>query len=162
MRLIHCSILKLQDKPILRTCQKSALQHSLFWRYVNFSKIMRTIHTSMTSTFILNLSHLLNVKHCTFSHWNVLVLHICIVHINLEKLADNVKPWMLIVPRIFDRFTGQVCLEISRCCTEWINLNESLRHYYINYEDYVNRFVRVVSDIQKAAPKSPNFEWSCS
>ena len=77
------------------TRKKSALQHSLFWRYVNFSKIMRTIHTSMTSTFILNLSHLLNVKHWTFSHWNVLVLHICIVHINLEKLADNVKPWML-------------------------------------------------------------------
>ena len=51
LRLIHCNILKFQDKPILRTCQKSALQHSLFWRYANFSKIIRTIHTSMTSTF---------------------------------------------------------------------------------------------------------------
>ena len=77
------------------TRKKSALQHPLFWRYVNFSKIMRIIHTSMTSTFILNLSHLLNVKHWTFSLWNVLVLHICIVQINLEKLADNVKPWLL-------------------------------------------------------------------
>ena len=42
---------KFQDKPILRICQKYALQHSLLWRYANFSKIMRTIHTSMTSTF---------------------------------------------------------------------------------------------------------------
>ena len=51
MRSIYCNILKFQDKPILRACQTSALQHSLFWRYVNFHKIMRTIHTSMTSTF---------------------------------------------------------------------------------------------------------------
>ena len=28
-----------------------ALQHSLFWRYASFSKIMRTLDTSMTSTF---------------------------------------------------------------------------------------------------------------
>ena len=34
-----------------------------FTVYANFSKIMRTIHTSMTSTLCLNLSHLLNVKH---------------------------------------------------------------------------------------------------
>ena len=38
LRLIHCNILKFQDKPALRTCQKSALHHSLFWRYANFSK----------------------------------------------------------------------------------------------------------------------------
>ena len=30
---------------------KICLQHSLFWRYAIFSKLMRTIHTSMTSTF---------------------------------------------------------------------------------------------------------------
>ena len=36
---------------ILRTEEKSALQHSLFWRYANFSKLMRTIHISMTTTF---------------------------------------------------------------------------------------------------------------
>ena len=30
LRLIHCKTLKFQDKPILRTGQKSALQHSLF------------------------------------------------------------------------------------------------------------------------------------
>ena len=43
--------LKISSKPILRTCQKTALQHSLFSRYANLSKIMSTIHTSMTSTF---------------------------------------------------------------------------------------------------------------
>ena len=43
--------LKISSKPILRTCQKSALQHLLFSRYANFFQIMRTIHTSMTSTF---------------------------------------------------------------------------------------------------------------
>ena len=37
LRLIHCIILKFQDKPILRTSQKSVLQHSLFWRYAIFS-----------------------------------------------------------------------------------------------------------------------------
>ena len=37
--------------------------------------------------FSLNLSHLLNVKHWRYSHWNVLVMDICIVRINLEKLA---------------------------------------------------------------------------
>ena len=42
LRLIHCNTLKFQDKPILRTGQKSAL---------NFSKLMRTKHISMTSTF---------------------------------------------------------------------------------------------------------------
>ena len=36
---------------ILRTEEKSALQHSLFWRYANFSKLMRTIQISMTTTF---------------------------------------------------------------------------------------------------------------
>ena len=43
--------LKSSSKAILRTCQKSALKHLLFSRYADFSKIMRTIHTSMTSTF---------------------------------------------------------------------------------------------------------------
>ena len=45
--------MKFQAKPILRTCQKSALQHSLFWRYANFSKIVRIIHISMISTFYI-------------------------------------------------------------------------------------------------------------
>ena len=35
----------------LRTGEKSALQHSLFWRHANFSKLMPTIHKSMTGTF---------------------------------------------------------------------------------------------------------------
>ena len=73
---------------ILRTGQKSALQHSLFWRYANFSKIMPTINIPPWLVhFSLNLSHLLNVKHWQYSHWNVLVMDICILRINLEKLA---------------------------------------------------------------------------
>ena len=40
LKLIHCNTLKFQDKPVLRTGQKSALQHSLFWRYANFSKLI--------------------------------------------------------------------------------------------------------------------------
>ena len=51
-------------------------------------KKLRTIHTSMTSTFFFfNLSHLLKVKHWQYSHWNVLVMDTCIVRINLEKLV---------------------------------------------------------------------------
>ena len=51
MRLIHYNILKFQDKPILRICQKSALQRSLFWRYANFSKLMRTIRGTYIADF---------------------------------------------------------------------------------------------------------------
>ena len=41
---------------ILWTCKESTLQHSLFWRYAKFSKIIRTIqvlYTSMTRQYIL-------------------------------------------------------------------------------------------------------------
>ena len=62
--LIHCNTLKFQDKPILRTGQKSALQHSLFWRYANFSKLMRTIHISMTSTFQCEYCQRFTFKRC--------------------------------------------------------------------------------------------------
>ena len=38
------------------------------------------------------------------------------------------------------------------------NLNESFRHYYIHYEDYVKKkLVRVVSEIYKKALKVPIF-----
>ena len=47
--LLH---LEFQDKPILRTGQKFALQHSLFWRYANFSKIMRAINTYDVCTYV--------------------------------------------------------------------------------------------------------------
>ena len=37
---------------------------------------------------------------------------------------------------------------------QWINLNESrFRPYYIHYEDYVKKFVRVVSEIYQKALK---------
>ena len=38
--LIHCNTLKFQEKRTsLPTGQKSALQHSLFWRYASFFQI---------------------------------------------------------------------------------------------------------------------------
>ena len=64
LRLIHCNTLKFQDKPILRTGQKSALQHSLFWRYANFSKLMRTVHISMTSIFQCEYCQCFTFKRC--------------------------------------------------------------------------------------------------
>ena len=51
LRLIHRNTLKFQDESSLWTDQKSALQHSLVWRYANFSKLMPTIHTSMANSF---------------------------------------------------------------------------------------------------------------
>ena len=51
IRLIYCNTLKFQDKPSLRTGQKSALQHSLLRCCANSSKLMPTIHTFMASTF---------------------------------------------------------------------------------------------------------------
>ena len=53
-----------------------------------------------------------------------------------RKNQHNVKT-VDAVARIFDRFVGQVCLEISRCCSESML---SSKHYYIHYEDYVKRF----------------------
>ena len=40
-----CNTVKFQDESSLRTDQKSALQHSLFRRYANFSKLMLTTGT---------------------------------------------------------------------------------------------------------------------
>ena len=50
--------LEISRRAILRTGQKSALQYSLFWRHAKFSKLMRTIHISMTSSVsIVNVLH---------------------------------------------------------------------------------------------------------
>ena len=49
--MIHCNTLKFQDKRILLTGQKSPLQHSLFWRHPNFSKLMRTMVWLNVSNF---------------------------------------------------------------------------------------------------------------
>ena len=64
MRLIHCNTLKFQDNPILRFGQKSALQLSLFWRYANFSKFMRTMPRSMTSAFQCEYCQCFTFKRC--------------------------------------------------------------------------------------------------
>ena len=64
LRLIHCTTLKFHDKPTLRTGQKSALQHSPFWRYANFPKLMRTIYISMTGTFQCEYCQCLAFKRC--------------------------------------------------------------------------------------------------
>ena len=71
---------------------------------------------------------------------------------------------MNVVALIFDLFVEYVSSNFK--VLPGINLNESVRHYYIHYKDYVRRFkniVRVVSenDIQKSA-KSANFERGCT
>ena len=87
------------------------------------------------------------VKHWQYSHWNVLVMDIRIVRVNLEKFAK--------------RQNSECCnayfWPVRRIGLSWnfkvlqsINLNERFRHYYIHYEDYVKRckkkMVRVVSE----------------
>ena len=95
LTLIHCNTLKFQGKPILRAGQKSALQHSLFWRYDNFSNLMRTIHISMTSTF--------QCEYCqcfTFKRYDKLKLQ-CTSHGGMYsenffgKNSITSKQWML-------------------------------------------------------------------
>ena len=87
---------QLQDKPILRTGQKSALQHSLFWRYANFSKLMRTIHISMTSTFQCEYCQCFTFKRC-----DKFKLNCCTSHGGLYsahyfgKISVRSRPWML-------------------------------------------------------------------
>ena len=62
--------LKFQDEFSLRIDQKSALQHSLFGRYANFSKLMPTIHISMDSIhFNVSIVNVLYTsKVCNKSH----------------------------------------------------------------------------------------------
>ena len=52
------------------------------------------------------------------------------------KNYHNVKT-VNVVTQIFDRFVGEVCLEILRCCSESISMKV---YFYIHYEDYVKRF----------------------
>ena len=52
-----------------RTGQKSAFQHSLFWRYAtDFSKLMPTTHTSMASTFQCEYCQCFTFKICNKIH----------------------------------------------------------------------------------------------
>ena len=44
--------------------QKSTLQHSPFWSYANFSKLMRAIHISVTSTFQCEYCQCFTFKRC--------------------------------------------------------------------------------------------------
>ena len=88
--------LKISSKPILRTCQKSALQHLLFSRYANFSKIIHTIHTSMTSTFYFEFIVSFECKTLQYSHWNVLVMEVCLVRIIWKQLAPNFNKFLVL------------------------------------------------------------------
>ena len=104
--------------------------------------------------FSLNLSHVLNVKHWQYSHWNVLVMDLCIFRINLEKLAERQNSECCRVDFWPVRGIG---LSWNFKVLQWINLNESFRHYYIHNEDYLKRFKKkldgVVSEIYKKALK---------
>ena len=62
---------------------------------------------------------------------------------------------MTVVTQIFDRFVGQVCLEISRCCRESILTKVSDIIIYIMkiMREDLKKIVRVVSEIYKKARK---------
>ena len=129
LRLIHCNTLKFQDKPILRTGQKSAL---------NFSKLMRTKHISMTSTFQCQYCQCFTFKRCDklklkcTGHGGMYSAHyLGKISITSNRECCNAEFW-----------------QVRRIGLSWnffkmlqrINLNESSRPYYIHYEDYVKRF----------------------
>ena len=85
-----------QDKPILRTGQKSALQHSLFWSYANFSKLMRTIHISMTSTFQSEYCQCFTFKRCDKFKLNCCTSHGGIYSAHyFGKISVRSRPCML-------------------------------------------------------------------
>ena len=95
IKIDYCNTLKFQDKTILRTGQKSALQQSLFWRYANFSKLMRTIHISMTSKFQCEYCQCFTIKRCDkfklkcTSHGDMYSMH------SFGKNSLTSKQWML-------------------------------------------------------------------
>ena len=84
----------------------------------------------------------------------------CIVRINLEKLtwrenseSCNADFW-------------QVCrigLSWNFKVLQWINLNESFRHFYIHYEEEILKKIRSsrFGDTQEST-ESPYSEWSCT
>ena len=105
------------EMKIKRTGQKSAVQHSLFWRYVNFSKLMRTTHLCMTSTF--------QWEYCqcfTFKRFDKFKLK-CTSHGDMGsanyfgKISITSKQWFWPVSRIGLSWNFKVL--------QWINLNES-------------------------------------
>ena len=66
---------------------------------------------------------------------------------------------MNVVRQMFDRFVGEVCLEISRCFIESISMNVSDIIIYImkiKWRDFEKIRSGRFRDIQKGA-KSPNF-----
>ena len=68
---LYCNTLKFQDKPSLRTGQKSVLQHSLLLRYAYFSKLLPIIHNLMASTFQCEYCQCFRFKICNKIYTNV-------------------------------------------------------------------------------------------
>ena len=68
---------------------------SLFWRYANFSKLMRTIHISLTSTFHCEYCQCFTLKRCDksklkcTSHGGMYNAHY------FRKISITSKQWML-------------------------------------------------------------------
>ena len=71
------------------------IQHSLFWRYANFSKLMRTIQISTTSTFQCEYCQCFTFKRCDkfklkcTSHGGMYSAHY------FGKISITSKQWML-------------------------------------------------------------------
>ena len=128
--LIYC--------PVLGYVYTASNEFSSAWKFVRFGvRSTRNHLNSRLVHFSLNLSHLLNVKHWQYSHWNVLAMDVCTVRINFEKLAYRQNSECLNADFWPIRRIG---LSWNFKVLRWINLNESFRHFYIHYEDYVRRF----------------------
>ena len=82
--------------------------------------------------FSLNLSHLLNVKHWQYSHWNVLVMDICIVRINQNSECCSAEFWQVRRIGLSWNFTG----------FQWINLNDSFRREKRCWKNSLESFQR--------------------
>ena len=104
-----------------RTGQKSAFQHSLFWRYAtDFSKLMPTTHTSMASTFQCEYCQCFTFKICNkihtkmYSPW-VRVEYTSFFHYSCRQLVAS---FFYAVER--REWTGYFCI-ISIVSTVFLN-----------------------------------------
>ena len=135
-----------------RTGQKSAYQHSLFWRYAtDFSKLMPTTHTSMASTFQCEYCQCFTFKICNkihtkmYSPW-VRVEYTSFFHCSCRQLVAS---FFYAVER--REWTGYFCI-ISIESTVFLNsaywplISRPQNHFILTYwttDSYHGAWTRV-------------------
>ena len=135
-----------------RTGQKSAFQHSLFWRYAtDFSKLMPTTHTSMASTFQCEYCQCFTFKICNkihtkmYSPW-VRVEYTSFFHYSCRQLVAS---FFYNVER--REWTGYFCI-ISIVSTVFLNsaywplISRPQNHFILTYwttDSYHGAWTRV-------------------